>query len=82
MCWGCLGGEPVAGLAAPAEHCNTTAEKMKDEGKQHFHNGGKVARAARMKPPLIEFYFKPQQQTAGFERLGFKTRIAWELWDS
>lgn len=41
-----------------------------------------VARAARMKQPLIEFYFKPEQQTAGFKRLGFKTRPAWELGDS
>lgn len=30
----------------------------------------------------VFFFFKPQQQTAGFERLGFKTRLAWELWDS
>lgn len=40
LCWGCLGEAPVAGSAAPAEHCNIMAEELMAEGKQHFHRGG------------------------------------------
>lgn len=82
MCWGCLGGEPVAGLAAPAEHCNTAAEKMTDEGNQHFHNGGKQQHMLHAWNPPLDFYFKLQQRSAAFKSLGFKTRLAWALWDS